>query len=482
MTDGWDAMEDRAVLDVFLNPESIAVIGASEKPGSWGSFIMDGLQSWGWPGSIYPVNPGVSAVYGVPAYKAIADIPGSIDLAVIAIPEKNIESVIKTCGRKGVRGISIITAGFGEAVDGGRERELAIARLARSYGMRLLGPNISGTFNLHARFNAAASPGKILLPTPLAGVCQGGYAFYDLLASGESRGMGVGKFIHTGNECDLTVTDFLEHFGNDDSVKGILMYLETVRDGRRFMETARAVTKIKPVVAYKAGRTPGSARAARSHTGALAGRRELFEGFFSQTGIMLVPHMEILVPAGHALIERPPMRGKRIGIVTVGGSWGVALSDAMEEAGLFVPELSGELQKKLRAFGMPQRASTKNPVDIGAAGFVFSVDDMVAIGREVLRSGEVDALILHGFGRPGMITRDTPDPIKFYAEVEKAVIRGYAALEKEVQRPVLIGSHYAPSLSQVIFDLNGEGVRIFNRLDDAAQILFVLSEYWKRRI
>ncbi|MBN2845649.1 MAG: CoA-binding protein [Deltaproteobacteria bacterium] len=469
-------------LDVFLNPESVAVIGASEKPGSWGQFMMGSLRTWNYPGRIYPVNPKADTVYGIPAFSNVGEIKDPVDLAIIAVPEQSIEEVITACGKKGVKGVTIITAGFGEAVDGGKEREKGLASLAHSFGMRLIGPNVSGTFNLHAHFNAAASPAEHLLPTKLAGACQGGYAFYDLLASSFFRGMGVGKFIHTGNECDLTVTDFLEHFGRDNEVSGILMYLETIRDGDRFMKVIEKVAKIKPVVVYKAGRTEGSARAAHSHTGALSGKNEIFQAFFHQAGVVVSPTMELMVPVAHALVERPPMRGRRVGIVTVGGSWGVALSDMIEEKGLAVPELGREVQKKLRNLGMPLRASTKNPVDIGAAGFNFSIEGIVNIGREVLSSGEVDALILHGFGRPGMHSEDTPDEMRFYAEIEKQVIEGYGKLEDETEMPVLVGSNFSPWESQVIHDLNAKNFRIYNRLDDIAEILRLMSEYWKKRL
>ena len=297
-----------------------------------------------------------------------------------------------------------------------------------------------------------------------------------MLSSGWSRGLGVGKFIHTGNECDLTVTDFLEHFGRDPEVQGIVMYLETIRDGRRFLEAARRVTREKPVLAYKAGRTVGAARAARSHTGALAGRREVFQGLFRQTGLLWCPTMELLLPAGQALIERPPMAGPRAAVITVGGSWGVALTDALEEAGLIVPELSPKLQQKLRRIGMPDRASTRNPVDFGASGLFLSPDVPQALGRAVLESGEADALIIHGLGRPGLHDEATPEEVKFFLEVEKAQTLSLCALEKEYQRPVLVGSHYSPWESQTVWDLNAQGVRVYNRLTDIAAILALMSQ------
>jgi len=466
-------------LEVFLNPKSVAVIGATERPGSWGSFIMQGLLSRSYGGKIYPVNQHAEQIYGIRAFKDVKEIPEPVDLAVLTIPETSIEKTIEACVKKQIRGLTIITAGFGEASDEGKAREKALAKMARAHGMRILGPNVSGTFNLHAGFNASASPAEHLICNGLAAVCQGGYAFYDLLASGFSRGMGVGKFIHTGNESDLMTTDFLAHFGDDPEVLAILMYIEAVRDGTRFFDVARAVSGKKPIVVYKAGRTSGAARAARSHTGALAGEWGIYKGLFRQAGVILAPTMEILLPLGHALMERPSMRGRRIGVVTMGGSWGVALCDALEEEGLVVPELSEKLQKALRFLGMPERASTRNPVDIGASGLFFSYDILLGLGREILCSGEVDALILHGMARPGMLGENPPERLKLFLEINKGVMKGYNDLERETGLPVLIGSVFTPWESQVVYDLNLDGIRIYNRIDETAQLLSLMYESWR---
>ena len=469
-------------LNVFLNPQSVAVIGATERPGSWGSFIMGGLLSRNFSGKIYPVNRRADKVFEIPAFKNITDIPGPVDLAVFAIPENYVEDQIKACGQKQVKGITMITAGFAEVSDAGSKKQKYFAQLARSLGMRIIGPNVSGTFNLHANFNASSTPAGNLHATPLAGACQGGYAFYDILSSGWARGIGLGKFIHTGNECDLTVSDFLDHFGHDPEVKAIVMYIEAIRDGKRFIEVSAEVARKKPVVVYKAGITSDSARAANSHTGALAGKREVYDGLFQQNGIVSSPSMELLLPIGHALIERPPMKGKRTSVITIGGSWGVALTDALVVTGLCVPELTSALQEKLRALGMPDRASIKNPIDFGASGEYLSTDLLLALARTILESGEVDAIILHGVGRPGMHAEDTPEEWKVFLEVEKQQIRGFADLEKRMDLPVFIGSHYNPWESQVISDLNQEGIRVYNRLHEIAQVLYALHVYWKNRL
>jgi acyl-CoA synthetase (NDP forming) len=192
--------------------------------------------------------------------------------------------------------------------------------------------------------------------------------------------------------------------------------------------------------------------------------------------------MELLLPIGHALIERPPMRSPKTAVITVGGSWGVALTDALSEAGLLVPEFGPKLQKSLRALGMPDRASTKNPVDFGASGLFLSTEVLLAIGREIIASGEVDAIVVHGVGRPGMRTAETPEEWDIFRDVEKQQIRGFVELEKEFNLPIVIGSHYNPWESQVISDLNQEGIRIYNRLSEIAQVLYAMHTYWKSRL
>jgi acyl-CoA synthetase (NDP forming) len=277
------------------------------------------------------------------------------------------------------------------------------------------------------------------------------------------------------------VTDFLEYFGRDPDIRAIVMYLETIRDGRRFIKVAGDLSRHKPIVVYKGGRTPGAARAASSHTGAIAGAKGIYRALFNQTGVAVSPTMEMLLPIGHALIERPPMRGKRVGIVTMGGSWGVALSDSLEEKGLVVPLLSEKLQKALRTLGMPPRASTKNPVDIGASGMFFEANKMLAIGREIMISGEVDALILHGMARPGILGKDAPYRLKMFLDINKQVVQGFVDLEQRLKLPVMVGTIYTPWESQVVHDLNKQGIRIYNSLDEIAQILSLMYAHWRKR-
>lgn len=466
-------------LKVFLWPQSVAVIGASDTPGTWGSFIMEGLLSWKYPGRIFPVNRNGNLVYGIPSFRDVREIPEGVELAVVAVPQEALQETLIGCASRGVKGVTVVSAGFGEVDTQGEAREKGLRNLASFLGMRLLGPNVSGTFNLHFGFNASGAPARQLVPSSMAAICQGGYAFYDLLAAGGARKMGVGWFVHTGNECDLEVTDFLELLGNEPQVKGLLMYLEVLRNPRRFMMVAKELSRLKPILVFKAGETGGGARAARSHTGALCGEHRIYAGAFRQAGVLMCPNIELLLSLGHMLVERPLMKGNRVGIMTMGGSWGVSLTDELEKRGMLVPELSPSLQRTLKDLGMPERASTKNPVDIGAAGISYHLtpSNVVNMAREMLFSEELDGLIFHGLGRPGMAREREADRARgVFLNVEVSLMKEVQALEKETGKPVLLGCCLSPWESQAVCDLNLEGIRMYQRLDEMAWGLALLMQ------
>lgn len=491
-------MAEKHEIDTFFNPKSVAIIGATDRPGTWGYFVMMGLTGGKLPGSdsepvarfngeIYPINNRSEKIFGLKAYKDIRDVPGPVDAAVVSIPESTVEDVIKACGEKGVKGVTIITAGFSESAAGGKKREEEMKRIAHSYGMRIVGPNVGGAFNLHAHYNTTVVESDLrgsrrLVPTPLSAVCQGGYAIFDLVISSFERKMGFGKFIQSGNECDLQVVDFLEYYGNDPETKGIVMYLESLRNIPKFREVAAEVTRKKPIIVFKAGRTENGTRAAHSHTGALAGSDAMFQGLFNQLNIVVSPSMEMLIPLSHSILELPPMKGNRVAIMTYGGSWGVPLTDHLELEGMRVPEFSPDLQKKLREH-MPERASVRNPIDLGAAGMAsLPTELLMTLGRTVLSSGEVDAMVLHGLGAP-LMPGDNPNLglMKMYADFEKFMMKSVSSLQDEFSMPVLLGSHFNKYESQAIHDVYEEKLRVYIRLEEISQTLSRLYKYWRRK-
>jgi len=464
-------------LEAFVNPGSVAIIGASETPAAWGNIIMQNLLRGKFPGKVFPVNNRADRVHGIKTYPDILSIPENVDLAVLAVPAEVIPEMVQACADKGVKGTAIIAAGFGEALPGGRDQELSMARLARQKGMRILGPNISGTYNLNKNFNASAAMSDYLIPSPITAICQGSYAIYDLLVDSFHRGMGVGQFIHTGNESDLQVADFIEYFGRDPQTKVIIMYMETLRNADRFRESAARVALEKPIIIQKVGVTPGGSRAARSHTGAMAGNQTLYQALFRQLNIVVCPTLERLIPLGHGFLSLPPLEGNRIAIITMGGSWGVALSDELEKRGLLVSELSPSLQKRFREMGLPVRASTKNPIDIGAAAsMALSTDVAKRMAEELLRSNEIDGLILHGFGRLAL-SKDQNEGSKLIREVEKNIMREFAKLSGYHEKPVLVASAVHPSQSLAVHELIQEGLTIYHQLDEIADILALKYRY-----
>src|SRR5690606_9226704 len=253
-------------------PRSIAVVGASRTPGTVGYEIIDNLLTDGFTGAIYPVNPNAAAVHSIPAYASIADVPGDVDMAVIAVPKERVLAAAEACGRKGVRALVVITAGFREVGPAGVEREHELLAVAHRYGMRMVGPNCLGVVSTERDISMNATFAPIMPPAgPVSFMSQSGAMGVTILDYAAEYGIGIRHFVSVGNKADVSGNDLLEYWAEDPGTGVILMYLESFGNPRRFTRLARAVTRRKPVIAVKAGRTAAGARAASSHTGALAG-------------------------------------------------------------------------------------------------------------------------------------------------------------------------------------------------------------------
>lgn len=267
----------------------------------------------------------------------------------------------------------------------------------------MLGPNCSGLFDLSVGLNLSGVDPCFLRPAPLAFLTQTGYAVDNLLLAGP----GLGVYVHTGNEADVDCAEVLEWLADDPGVRAILLHLEGARRPRRLLQALRGAASRKPVLAFKAAKGSAGARAAAFHTGALAGEARVWRAALRQAGAIEVERFEDMLLLGHALLRLPPLEGERVGVLTVGGGWGVILSDALEARGLRVPELSARLQ---RALGLPPRASARNPVDLGAAfGEEPPPGEVLRIAGRMLESGEVDALVLHGLGRLSLLSTRRPE-------------------------------------------------------------------------
>ena len=470
-------MRTSSDLEAFVRPRSIAVVGASERPDAWGHWLFRKLLNEGFPGTVYPINRRAQTILGQSTYPTVSAVPSPVDLAIIAIPAAQVLETIYDCAAKGVKAGLIITAGFSEARQDGRAQEQEMVAYARAHGMRLVGPNVSGIINLHYDLLAHPAERQYLYKTPVTFICQGAYAITDLAAREASARRGFGKFLHTGNEADVSVVDFLAYCEHDPETQAICIYIEGLRDGRRFLEVARRIAPYKPIVIFKAGVTADGSRAAASHTGAFAGSASMYHGVFRQAGLVQAPTFELCLNLAHALLEMPRLRQPTIGIATMGGSWGVMLTDALGQRGLRVPELPTALQEAMRRLSIPERASVRNPVDFGAAMGSVSAETRVQLVEMMLAWEGIGGVIVHGYGSAGFLPDDAPVSSRQRFAEEKALLRSVHVLQGRYQKPVVLATAMTPLESQMVQELIAEGLRFQHRLDDAAAVLAALRDY-----
>lgn len=346
----------------FFNPQSIAVIGASRTPGKVGYDILKNILQYGYQGAVYPINPEAPEILGVKAYPSILDIPGEVGLAVVVVPPPKVGEVISQCGVKKIDSAIIITAGFGESGSEGTKLEDDLVRRAKESGMRFIGPNCLGVIDTHSRVNASFAAGM-----PATGsigfFSQSGALCVAVLDRALAEDIGFSKFISMGNKADISDTDIMLALAEDENTKVILGYIEGVKDGRQFMETASQVSKKKPIIILKSGITSSGARAASSHTGALSGREAAFDAAFKQSGVIRAHSFAELFNFALAFANQPLPHGPNIAIVTNSGGPGILAADASDQAGLQLIPLHKETVDKLRTF-LPPFASFYNPVDI----------------------------------------------------------------------------------------------------------------------
>ena len=349
------------MLEKMINPASVAVIGASHIKGKVGRAVLDNLLD-GYEGKIYPINPKSDEIEGLKCYKTVLDVPGPIDLAVIVIPATLVPQAVRECGEKGIKFLIIISAGFKEVGVEGAKLENEVKDIARGYGIRIVGPNCLGMLNTHTKCNASFAKNM-----PPAGnvsiITQSGALGTAILDWSEATDVGFDSFVSLGNKADLNEIDFMEAWMKDDNTKVILAYLEGITDGPRFMEVARKVSKVKPIVVIKSGRTGAGARAVSSHTGSLAGSDAAYDSAFQQSGVLRANTMgEFFDMAGGFSIQNVP-KGNRVVIVTNAGGPGIMATDACERFGLRLATLTKETIDKLKTT-LPPAANFYNPVDV----------------------------------------------------------------------------------------------------------------------
>jgi acetyl coenzyme A synthetase (ADP forming)-like protein len=385
-----DRVATAASLRPFFQPRGVAVVGASRDPASIGFRILEALVVNRFQGPVYPVNPKATVVSCIRAYPSVRELPEPVDLAVIAVPRDAVLPVVDDCAARGVRALVVITAGFAEVDAAGRALQKQLVEKVRGYGMRLIGPNCLGILNADpaVRLNASFAPvyppaGRVAMSS------QSGALGLAILAAARKLQLGLSTFVSVGNKADVSGNDLLQYWEEDPNTDVILLYLESFGNPRRFARIARRVSRRKPIVAVKSGRTTAGTRAAGSHTAALAASDVAVEALFRQTGVIRAETLEEMFDLAALLSSQPLPAGRRVGIVTNAGGPGILCADACEAGGLTIPELSEKTRTALATF-LPPAASTANPVDLIASASPEQYRRSVAT---ILGSGEVDALI-----------------------------------------------------------------------------------------
>ncbi|MEV0802115.1 acetate--CoA ligase family protein [Kribbella sp. NPDC050281] len=423
----------------IMKPRAVAVIGASNETGKIGNSVMKNLVNGGYAGDIYPVNPKGGEVLGLKAFPSITDIPGDVDVAVFAVPAKFVAGALEQCGEKGVAGAILIPSGFAET--GEQELQDEVVAIAKKHGVRILGPNIYGYYYLPESLCATfCTPydvrGSVALSSQSGGI---GMA---ILGFSRSSRMGVSAIVGVGNKADIDEDDLLTFFESDDNTNLIAMHLEDLKDGRAFAETAARVSKKKPVVVLKAGRTDMGARAASSHTGALAGNDKVYDDILRQSGVVRAPGLNEMLQYARGIPLLPTPKGENVVIITGAGGSGVLLSDACVDAGLTLMDIPGDLDAAFRKF-IPPFGAAGNPVDITGGEPPSTYRNTIALG---LSDERIHSLILgywHTIVTPPMV----------FAKLVAEVVEEYRA--KGIDKPVvasLSGDVEVEEASQYLFD------------------------------
>ena len=466
--EGLEQFEDRerigavAAVKHVLSPASIAVIGASRQRGSIGAELFNNLLEGEFHRPLYPVNPAAHDIEGVKAYSSVLDIPGDVELAVITVPAATVTAVARQCAEKGVRALVVISAGFGESGPEGRRMQDELVDICRHSGMRLVGPNCMGVINTApgVSMDATFAPDR-----PVRGrigfLSQSGGLGIAVMARAQALGSGISSFVSVGNKADLSGNDFIQFWESDPETGLIMLYLESFGNPRKFARIARRVSRSKPILAVKGGRSAAGSRATSSHTGALLSASDVtVDALFQQAGVIRTDTLAELFDVALLLGSQPLMSGNRVGIVTNAGGPAILCADACEAGGLVVPRLSATVGEELASF-LPAAASTANPVDMLAAATGDQYEQAIST---VGRSDEVDGIIV--IFTPPLVTQ------------ARDVIRGIHRAVQALPRPVPVLTVFMSKSSAPRLVRTGDtAIPHYPYPEEAARALSLASRY-----
>ena len=432
-------------LEQILAPKSIAIAGASNNMSKMGTMQFLNIIHCGFKGNIYPIHPKEKSIFGHPAYQNVHDLPSVPDLGILIVPTRLVSDLMKSFGEHGIKHALIITAGFKETGTDGKVLEETIQSIANTYDMRFLGPNCLGVINMHLPFNATVAPAPVKKGHFSLASQSGTYVAQSLLYL-YKRGIALNKAISVGNEANIDLVDCLEYYLSDSTTKAIGLYIESIRRPREFLAIAREITKKKPIIAQYVGGTEAGARSCSSHTGAMAGPDYVYQGLFEQAGIIRVESIEDVYAFGHAMATQPPLKGKRIAILTNSGGPGTAMASTLDAHGLEVPTLSNNIHDKIKSY-LPGHASAKNPVDLTFHTNMTLISQ--TLPNILLESDDIDGLLLHGIMDTGwaelfypVYQKFTNDNLENLKTMFQSNMDAFIQLAQKHNKPIVINSFF----------------------------------------
>ena len=485
-------MDNQSFFASLFEPRAIAFIGASMNPAKWGFNILHHLIRGGYAGEIYPINPQGGTWFGRTIYKKLADIPRPADLAVLVVPKETVPDALRDCADAKISAAIVITAGFGEIGGEGKMLEEEVLSVARQGGIRIVGPNTMGVYSAYPSRMQAIMTASQFTRGSVAILSQSGNLGTSIADRFIRREVGISRLVSSGNEADLSIEDYLEYLKTDEKTHVICLYVEGVRQGRRFIETIRRISAEKPVILLKGGKGAIGAQAAMSHTGALAGSYEVFRAVCNQANIISADTIDEMVDIAGLVLSQPEIKGNRIGIVTQGGGLGVISADLCEAAGLAVPPLNERVISMLDSY-LPPFWSRRNPVDLVAPGKVSMITDSTAA---LLEHADLDAILLMGLGymtsraRRWLESDVLPDafmeqPAQKMIEGERRLLDLVVSQIREFNKPIIpvidVVGFDDPDEGNIVRHLDALGIMAYSSPEQAIRALAKVQSYYARR-
>jgi acetyltransferase len=456
-------------LQHILDAESVAIVGASKNETKRGYQAIRILVDEKYEGKIYPVNPKEDRILGYPCYPKVSDIEDPVDVALITTPAKTIPAIMEDCGKKGVKGAVVIAGGFGELGEEGKKLEYEVVEAAKKNKIRIIGPNTSGMINLKNHMNLV---GMYDVPKgDIALLCQSGNMALTLIMEAKIKSLkGFSYYVGVGNEADIRFHEYLEFFHQDPETKAILMYVEGMKEGRKFLQQAYKTTRDKPIILLKSGRSSIGQRSAGSHTGSLAGISEVAKGAYNRAGVVVIENSDELLPAAETLSSLPPIKNNKVAILADGGGHATIAADNLSDLGLEIPELHEKTRAKLKEI-LPFTASVRNPIDV-AGGTDTDPGIFADCAKIILRDHQVGGLIIVGlFGGYGERFS------KSLALMEEDAAHRMGKMVKKMNKPIILHSLYANEKPHALELLRYYDIPVYDSLDVSCKCISVLAEY-----